>query len=58
MVAAGNYRFPRHDDFRSAAYDICVAIRTEAVDDGITQVIVRQLEEALRRLARGSGGSR
>lgn len=41
-----------HDDFHGATpNDICVAIRTEAVDDGITQVIVRQLEEALQQLA-------
>lgn len=47
-----------HDDFHSATpNDICVAIRTEAVDDGITQVIVRQLDEALQQLAQGSSGS-
>ncbi|EGP4584249.1 hypothetical protein IZS84_000172 [Salmonella enterica] len=47
-----------HDDFHGATpNDICVAIRTEAVDDGITQVIVRQLEEALQQLAQGSSGS-
>lgn len=47
-----------HDDFHGATpNDICVAIRTEAVDDSITQVIVRQLEEALQQLAQGSSGS-
>lgn len=47
-----------HDDFHGATpNDICVAIRTEAVDDGITQVIVQQLEEALQQLAQGSSGS-
>ncbi|MGS9092435.1 acyl-CoA synthetase FdrA, partial [Salmonella enterica subsp. enterica serovar Infantis] len=47
-----------HDEFHGAPpNDICVAIRTEAEDDGITQVSVQQLEEALQQLAQGSSGS-
>lgn len=47
-----------HDDFNQATpNDICVAIRTEAADDSITQAILQQLDESLQQLAQATGGS-
>ncbi|HCB1914965.1 TPA: acyl-CoA synthetase FdrA [Citrobacter braakii] len=47
-----------HDDFNQATpNDICVAIRTEAADESITQAILQQLDESLQQLAQATGGS-
>ncbi|HCL5489279.1 TPA: acyl-CoA synthetase FdrA [Citrobacter freundii] len=47
-----------HDDFNQATpNDICVAIRTEAADESITQTILQQLDESLQQLAQATGGS-
>jgi FdrA protein len=47
-----------HDDFHTATpNDICVAIRTDADDDGITALILQQLDDALQALAQGAGSS-
>ena len=47
-----------HDDFNQATpNDICVAIRTEAADESITQAILLQLDESLQQLAQATGGS-
>ena len=44
-----------HDDFNQATpNDICVAIRTEAADESITQAILQQLDESLQQLAQAS----
>lgn len=45
-----------HDDFNQATpNDICVAIRTEAADESITQAILQQLDESLQQLAQATG---
>ncbi|MDI3359845.1 acyl-CoA synthetase FdrA [Lelliottia sp. V89_10] len=47
-----------HDDFDVATpNDICVAIRSDIQDNSIAQKIFQQLDEALQKLAQGSGDS-
>lgn len=47
-----------HDDFDLATpNDICVAIRSDIQDNSIAQEIFQQLDEALQKLAQGSGDS-